>query len=161
MSLDPLGSIPAGNALREFLNLRLTGNVRVTFERRFRAAWPSEPYSEALHLGSNFLALPYILRKSASWMAWPIDGLTGRRFGKWTVLPRDDIVSDDRRQQLLVQCECGRLRLVLARHLLSGRSQSCGCTPTRKHSDAESADAGNGELRSRLQRALKGVRLQT
>jgi hypothetical protein len=86
-----------------------------------------------------------------------VDDLTGRRFGKWTVLARDDIEWNYRRRQWLVQCECGKLRLVPGEDLLNGRSQSCGCPPRRKNSDHEKTAARALALRSRLQRVLKEV----
>ena len=46
--------------------------------------------------------------------------LTGRRFGRWTVL-------NDGRPELLCRCDCGTERAVSARALLNGKSQSCGC----------------------------------
>jgi len=88
-----------------------------------------------------------------------IDDLTGRRFGQWTVLARDDIERNHRRRQCLVQCECGKLRLVPGQDLLNGRSPSCGCAPRAKKADHEKTAAGASALRSRLQRVLDQVRL--
>jgi hypothetical protein len=64
-----------------------------------------------------------------------IDDLTGRKFGRWMVLPRDDIESNYRRRKWLVQCECGNLRLVIGQDLLNGRSASCGCSSRQKNTD--------------------------
>jgi hypothetical protein len=63
----------------------------------------------------------------------PID-LTGRKFGKWVVLPRDGFEAKDRDCKWLVQCECGRLRHVAEQELLNGQSSSCGCASPRKNS---------------------------
>ena len=88
----------------------------------------------------------------------PIDDLTGRRFGKWVVLPRDDFESNDQHCKCLVQCECGRLRLVAAPDLLNGRSSSCGCASSRKNND-EGKTTGRGvALRTRLQRVMNELR---
>jgi len=84
----------------------------------------------------------------------PIDDLTGRRFGKWVVLPHDGIDSNYRHREWLVQCECGRLRLVAGRDLLNGRSSSCGCASSRKN-NGEGKTSGRGvALRTRLHRVM-------
>ena len=51
--------------------------------------------------------------------------LNGQRFGKWTVIgaaPRSS-----RESRYLCRCDCGTERDVLRKHLLSGKSTSCGC----------------------------------
>jgi hypothetical protein len=88
-----------------------------------------------------------------------IDDLTGCRFGQWVVLPRDDKEGNYRHRQCLVQCECGKLRLVPGEDLLNGRSQSCGCAARPKKADHEKAAARAVALRSRLHRVLEQVRL--
>jgi hypothetical protein len=109
---------------------------------------------QALHLVSKVLALPYILRKSLKAVDRLIDDLTGRKFGKWVVLPRDDSDSSDRHGEWLVQCECGRLRLVPGRDLLTGRSSSCGCTPARKSGHNGKTSVRGSALRTRLERVM-------
>jgi hypothetical protein len=84
----------------------------------------------------------------------PNDDLTGRRFGKLVVLPRDDFDSSDRHGEWLVQCECGRLRLVPGRDLLTGRSSSCGCTPARKNGHNGKTSVRGSALRTRLERVM-------
>ncbi len=91
----------------------------------------------------------------------PITDLTGRKFGKWIVLPRTDFDSNDRHCKWLVQCECGRLRLVAGEDLLNGRSSSCGCTSSHKNS-GEGKTSGRGvALRTRLQRVMNELRPET
>ena len=51
------------------------------------------------------------------------EDLTGRIFGRWTVLGR----SDDRRGHWHCRCECGKEKDVLGWKLKVGRSMSCGC----------------------------------
>jgi hypothetical protein len=51
--------------------------------------------------------------------------LTGRRFGKLTVI-QDDIVENEHRKWLC-KCDCGNNTIVLGISLLSGKTQSCGC----------------------------------
>jgi hypothetical protein len=113
---------------------------------------------QALHLVSKLLELPYILRKSAKSVDRPINDLTGRKFGKWVVLPRDDFESNHRHCKWLVQCECGRLRVVAEQDLLSGRSTSCGCASRRKSSDNGKTSVHGSALRTRLQRVMSEVR---
>lgn len=97
--------------------------------------------------------------------------LTGRKFGKWVVLPRSGLESN---YQWLVQCECGRLRYVAGNDLLNGRSLSCGCASHRKngangkasvHDNGKKSVQTNGKksvhgsaLRTRLQRVLNELR---
>jgi len=88
----------------------------------------------------------------------PLDDLTGRKFGKWVVLPRDDFESNHRHSKWLVQCECGRLRLVAGEDLLNGRSSSCGCASRRKNSDDGKTSVRGLALRTRLQRVMNGLR---
>jgi hypothetical protein len=54
-------------------------------------------------------------------MARPFVDLTGRKFGRWTV------VGPGGRGQRLCRCECGTERIVRTDVLANGRSHSCGC----------------------------------
>src|SRR5262249_57188532 len=97
--------------------------------------------------------------------------LTGRKFGKWVVLPRDGFEANF---QFLLQCECGRLRLVAGNELVNGRPPSCGCESHRKNGATGKTSArdngkksvqANGKtsvhgsaLRTRLQRVLNQLR---
>jgi hypothetical protein len=87
----------------------------------------------------------------------PID-LTGRKFGKWVVLPREDFESNDRHSKCLVQCECGRLRLVAGQDLLDGRSSSCGCAPRRKNGNGAKTPVRGAALRTQLHRVMSELR---
>jgi hypothetical protein len=91
-------------------------------------------------------------------MERPIDDLTGHKFGRWIVLPRDDFESNYRRRKWLVQCECGKLRLVAGQDLLNGRSASCGCASHRKSTDDGKTSARGLALRTRLQRVMTELR---
>jgi hypothetical protein len=86
----------------------------------------------------------------------PITDLTGRTFGKWLVLPRND--SNHRHCKWLVQCECGKLRLVAGQDLLNGRSSSCGCASRRKNGGDPKTSVRSVALRTRLQRVMSEVR---
>ncbi len=52
--------------------------------------------------------------------------LTGKQFGKLTVISRD---ANDRagNARWLCQCECGKQKTILVSSLVSGRTKSCGC----------------------------------
>jgi hypothetical protein len=107
---------------------------------------------------SKLLALPYILHKSVKVVDRPIDDLSGRKFGKWVVLPRNDFESNYRHCKWLVQCECGKLRLVAGQDLLNGRSLSCGCASRRKNGGDTKTSVRSVALRTRLQRVMSEVR---
>lgn len=84
-----------------------------------------------------------------------ITDLTGRKFGKWVVLPRDDFESNYRHCKWLVQCECGRLRLVPGQDLLNGRSSSCGCASRGKN---RKTSVRSVAPRKRLKRVMNELR---
>lgn len=54
-----------------------------------------------------------------------VNDLTGKRFGRYTVIG----VADDgqRKTSYICQCDCGNIKKVRADGLISGRTQSCGC----------------------------------
>jgi hypothetical protein len=88
----------------------------------------------------------------------PIEDFTGRRFGKWVVLPRNGFESNSGDGKWLVQCECGRLRLVAQQDLVDGQSSSCGCAPRRKNgADGKSSVRGSA-LRTRLHNVMNQLR---
>ena len=127
------------------------------FRQIFTCAREAQP-------GERYILCPIYLNYHTSCvnlsnqMERPIDDLTGRKFGRWIVLPRDDIESNYRRRKWLVQCECGKLRLVPGQDLLNGRSASCGCASRRKNTNDAMTSARGLALRTRLQRVMKQVR---
>lgn len=54
----------------------------------------------------------------------PVD-LTGRIFGKWTVLKRASAMRGSKKHRWLCKCECGKEKIVLGGTLLSGTSHGC------------------------------------
>lgn len=52
--------------------------------------------------------------------------LTGKHFDKWKVLERAPDKGKNR--YWLCECECGTIKIVGGRHLVSGASKSCGCS---------------------------------
>lgn len=53
--------------------------------------------------------------------------LTGRKYGRWTVIKKSDHRYADRVVKWLCQCACGNQREVIGHTLKSGKSRSCGC----------------------------------
>ena len=57
--------------------------------------------------------------------------LTGQRFGRWTVLKKDE--SKNRNVYWLCQCDCGRVASVTGSSLRYGRSTKCRSCGSRGH----------------------------
>jgi len=72
--------------------------------------------------------------------------LTGKRFGRWTVIKRAE---NERfgRTQWLCQCECGNIKIVHGNSLRKGLSASCGCLG---HENAAKARRKHGDAGKRL-----------
>lgn len=81
----------------------------------------------------------------------PPKDLTGRQFGRWTVLEMRGRHGGSR--YWLCQCSCGTEREVASNHLVDGSSTSCGCS--RKD---HAAKRTHGESRTRLYRTWKAMR---
>jgi hypothetical protein len=62
--------------------------------------------------------------------------LTGKKFGRWTVIKR--VNSRNRETFWLCRCECGKEKEIWRMHLIRGKSKSCGClakeTASKRHS---------------------------
>lgn len=65
--------------------------------------------------------------------------MTGKQFGRWTVLDQYEITPKGERKWLC-RCECGTTRYVLERSLLYGGSTSCGCLRKERAEKAISPD---------------------
>lgn len=57
--------------------------------------------------------------------------MTGKRFGRWTVLD-SYIITENTERKWLCRCDCGTERYVLERSLKHGGSLSCGCGKTNR-----------------------------
>lgn len=55
-----------------------------------------------------------------------MENLTGKKYGRWTVLG-EPLTDEKGRRSWLCRCDCGTERRVQARNLKGGTSQSCGC----------------------------------
>lgn len=62
--------------------------------------------------------------------------LTGRRFGRLTVLGREGIYKSPNQETFLLtwrcRCDCGNETVVVANNLKFGRTRSCGCLRAEK-----------------------------
>lgn len=71
-------------------------------------------------------------------MARPLIDMTGKRFGRWTVLRRGPDIEigydGEHRPGWICRCDCGTIRLVNGGSLRSGNSTSCGCYRTEVRS---------------------------
>ena len=55
------------------------------------------------------------------------ENLIGQKFGRLTVLERDCFRPKGSRTYWICKCDCGTYNSVLAKHLKSGATKSCGC----------------------------------
>lgn len=58
--------------------------------------------------------------------------ITGKSFGYWTVLKRDEPHPGKQNSYWICRCKCGAIRTINRSTLVNGRSQSCGCKPSDK-----------------------------
>ena len=56
-----------------------------------------------------------------------IKDLTGKRFGRLTVLEKTDKRTNDRHVIWKCQCDCGKIAFVSSHSLADGKTVSCGC----------------------------------
>ena len=61
----------------------------------------------------------------------PLIDLTGKKFGRLTVIRRD-FTKPSRKAMWLCVCDCGKELIVGGDHLRSGHSKSCGCLQKEK-----------------------------
>ena len=52
--------------------------------------------------------------------------LTGKRFGRWTVIRKADVKKDNR-TTWLCKCDCGNEQTITGTNLIRGLTKSCGC----------------------------------
>lgn len=70
------------------------------------------------------------------------EDLTGRRFGRWTVISRATEIT--RRPVWNCKCDCGTEKKVRGSTLISGESQSCGCLQKEQVGDRARKHGGFG-----------------
>ena len=71
--------------------------------------------------------------------------LTGKRFGRWTVIDKSERKHD--RVYWNCVCDCGTRKSVSSKNLVNGRSQSCGC---KNHEDTAKRNFKHGHTSSKL-----------
>lgn len=79
--------------------------------------------------------------------------LTGKKFGRLTVVKRAE--NKGNRRMWLCECECGNIKIIPAKGLLSGKSLSCGCYQREQTSKA---NIEHGMTGKRLYRIWKGMK---
>jgi hypothetical protein len=57
-----------------------------------------------------------------------VEDLTGKQFGMWNVLYKDNKKYNTRDVRWICECECGTIKSVLGKYLRNGKSISCGCS---------------------------------
>lgn len=65
----------------------------------------------------------------------PYKDLTGKRFGRWTVLRVGDFNYSLHKRMWLCKCECGTVKEVAGALLVRGESKSCGCLRRERFSE--------------------------
>lgn len=85
-------------------------------------------------------------------MVWNFIDLTGKRFGRLTVLERAD---GKGRCKWRCLCSCGNEVVVLGYNLKNGNTQSCGCLMRER---AVAANTTHGEVGSRLYRTWQDMK---
>lgn len=55
------------------------------------------------------------------------EDLSGKKFGRWTVLERSDTITEWGHIYYWCKCECGYKGRIVSYTLRNGMSQSCGC----------------------------------
>lgn len=91
-------------------------------------------------------------------MAWIKDDLTGRVFGKLTVVAKDT----ERGSRWICRCECGEEKVLVACRLVRGNDKSCGCgkrsvlgNASRKHGRANSRVTGYADRTYGIWQAMR------
>lgn len=65
-----------------------------------------------------------------------IKDLTGQRFGRLTVIRKGNTDTKAKTAKWLCRCDCGNEKVILARSLQTGKTQSCGCLQKEKTREA-------------------------
>lgn len=83
--------------------------------------------------------------------------LTGQRFGRLTVLYREDFLKKDGKNEtaFICCCDCGAVRQVLAYNLKNGHTTSCGCYSLESRTKARTTHHKAGTRIYRIWRGMK------
>lgn len=90
-----------------------------------------------------------------------VNDLAGKRFGMWRVINRTGNTADGK-AKWLCQCDCGTVREVVGRSLVSGASKCCGCTRKEASAAASSkANSKHGMYHTRLYKIWHSMKCRT
>ena len=81
--------------------------------------------------------------------------LTGKRFGRWTVIKKSR--KDGHIQMYLCKCDCGNIAEVAQSNLTRGKSKSCGCLQKEQARDRFTT---HGKRRTRLYTIYANMKLR-
>lgn len=82
-----------------------------------------------------------------------INDLSGRHYGKWTVLKFEGVIK--KTYYWSCQCECGNVKKVASANLLTGKSLSCGCLAKKLASERGKT---HGLSKTRTYRLWSGIK---
>ena len=84
--------------------------------------------------------------------------LTGKRFGRWTVIRKTDLIGNGKKPCVywLCKCDCGVTREVMGSSLRSGVSLSCGCVQL-DYAKSNHNRKTHGGCKERLFRVWRGM----
>lgn len=82
--------------------------------------------------------------------------LTGKKFGRWTVLQFSH--SKNKIRYWLCECECGTVRPVRQLSLTSGRSKSCGCYHREEAKSIGQRSLKHGDVGTKLYGVWNGMK---
>jgi hypothetical protein len=85
--------------------------------------------------------------------------LTGKRFGRWTVIRKTDSIGNGKKPCVywLCKCDCGVMREVTGSSLRSGVSLSCGCLQLDYIKSNHNRRTHGGSREDRLYRIWRGM----
>ena len=110
--------------------------------------------NESIVPTSRFACAPEI-KISCGCQRTKLEDLTGKRFGRWTVISKADSTSDWRTRWNCI-CDCGTKAVVQGGNLRNGKSVSCGCY--KKEVTSEISKTHGDSYGVRLYRIWMGMR---
>jgi hypothetical protein len=83
--------------------------------------------------------------------------ITGQRFGRLTVLYREDFIKKDGKKETayICKCDCGKTKKILAYNLKNGHTVSCGCQSLENRIKARTSHHLTGTRIYRIWRGMK------
>ena len=83
--------------------------------------------------------------------------LSGKKFGRLTVLYREDFIKKDGKKETayVCKCDCGEVKKVIACNLKNGHTTSCGCKSLENRTKARTTHHLSGTRIYRIWRGMK------